>query len=157
MKSFGQLLRAACRLFLPDGRYITPSLFAASLALAALQVFLLIFIWDWLLHMASAQGRTMRGGVGFGLTVYYGGRSLCLGFLIASPVAALTSRRAVGWAAIVSILILWSILILPALPSYPIRGTSFYLLGASLLLVGSGAIAPLLRKLLAATHNSSFS
>ena len=92
------------------------------------------------------MGRVQRGGVGFGITVHYGALFIGCGFVIATVVSAITDRPRTRWMTMVLLLIGWSWWVVPALESYPIRGTTFLLLGLTIICLGSGLLVPTLMK-----------
>lgn len=108
------------------------------------QIFLFAFIWNWLVAVAADSGRGQRGGVGFGITIYYGAIMLAFIFLIASVVSAIARRRKTRWLTIVGLLAVWSTWIFPSLSSYPVRGPVHLSLGALILITGSGILLPIL-------------
>jgi len=99
-------------------------------------------------ELAAESGREQRGGVAFGITVYYG--VFILGFvcLVASVVSVMVRKQITRWLVIVGCLISWGLWIYPALSSYPIRGTVFLTLGALILIAGSGILLPFLVRVL---------
>lgn len=114
----------------------------------AIQMVLFVSIWSWLVELAAESGREQRGGVAFGITVYYG--VFILGFvcLVASMVSVTAQKRTTRCLVIAGCLIGWGLWIYPALSSYPIRGTVFLTLGALILIAGSGILLPFLVRVL---------
>lgn len=120
----------------------------AVILVAAIQTLLFVFIWDWIVAVATDFGREQRGGTAFGITVYYGAFVLGFTFLIASAVSAVTARNFTRWSVIGGLLVGWSAWVVPSLSSYPIRGSVYFFLGALILIFGSGIVVPIVSKAL---------
>ena len=118
----------------------------AIFSVVAIQILLFVFIWYWLVDIAADSDREQRGGVAFGITVYYGAIILGFVFLVASVVSAVAHRRATRWLVIGGLLVGWILWTYPSLSIYPIRGSAYLSLGALILIAGSGILLPMLNR-----------
>ncbi len=123
---------------------MTGSKAIAITLVVVMQIFLFVFIWEWLVAGSTESGRGQRGGVGFGITVYYGAMILGCIFLIASLVSAIARRPLTRWLTIVGLMAGWSTWIVSSLSSYPVRGSVYFSLGALILIGGSGIVLPIM-------------
>ena len=118
----------------------------AGTVVVCLQIGAFIFAWKLLVSMAAAAGRVQRGGIGFGIMVHYSVYLFGLMCCVASGVAVFSSSVKVRWIAIGALLVGWGLWCAPILPDYPNRGSVFLALGAIILTIGSGLIAPWLNR-----------
>ena len=116
--------------------------FLSSLAISAIQFLLFVLLWDAAVNHAASIGHGQRGGVAFGITVLLGAWSAGGMFLIGSIVGGLVQSFRIRWSVFGALLAGWTSLLWSSLDSYPVRAGVFFALGASILVVGSGVIAP---------------
>lgn len=120
---------------------------AAAVVVAA-QVCMFAVIWDWFVARAVELGREQRGGVAFGLTVHYGAILFGPVSFFGSCLSVFARAERIRWLVLLSAACLWGWWTVPALPEYPIRGTVYVLLGAVLLMIGSGFVLPFVQGVL---------
>lgn len=112
------------------------------LGITLLQVVVFFLCWDTAVTIAHDMGREQHGGVAFGLGVAYGAWLLSLMFLIGTSTSVLSERRALRWGTLALLVSFWVLWVWPSLANYPIRGSTLFLLGALILTLGSGFLAP---------------
>ena len=119
--------------------------FLVTMLVVVVQILLFVLAWDWFVDVARNAGREQRGGVGFGIFVYYGVFLIGCAFAVGSTVSAITSSSLTRWLTIGLLAGVWSLYAWPP-SNYPIRGSVFYILGFLILVIGSGIITPLLNR-----------
>lgn len=129
-----------------SSQFMTPKLLIATFLLPLGQLVVFVGVWSLALEIARATGISQRPDLAFGMTLHYG--LILIGFLfqISSFPGILSSRRIHQWIAVLSCLAVWAYWMMPSFDSHPLRGPLFFLIGASLLLLGGGILAPRLRR-----------
>jgi hypothetical protein len=141
--SGGTMLGILSRRNLPHAEIKLSGLIAVILAVP-IQILLVGLVWNRLMDISLEMGRPLPVGVQYGLSIYYSYRLLGLGVLVASIVSASTQRAKIRWLTIGGILLGWIFWTLPMLEGRPIRGSTFMILGGTILCLGSGFLVPIL-------------
>jgi hypothetical protein len=115
-----------------------------AVALMVAQSITFGLIWSTMVSYAVEHGRTQRGGVGIGITFYFGSYFLMLASFIASVLAGSIRHPVVRWITVLSCLGVWFLWFYPSLAQYPVRIPAFTAAGALTLLLGSGVLMPYL-------------
>jgi hypothetical protein len=118
----------------------------AVLLAVPIQMALFALVWNRLVGISLDMGRPLPVGVHYGIGIYYSHHLLGLGVLVASIVSASTQRAKIRWLTLGGILLGWFVWTLPMLSGRPIRGSTFMILGATILCLGSGLLVPLLHQ-----------
>lgn len=126
-----------------------PSLFKALLVVV-LQTAAFLGSWNLMAAIARSMGRFPRE-LHLGVTIYYGSIWIFCLFVAAGIAAWLTDRAAVRWGVVVAGLAIWLYLLSPSFVARPFSMPLFFVLGSTILIVGSRFI----RRYCSRTHTAN--
>jgi hypothetical protein len=116
------------------------------LLVMATQTIAFVVLWNWMVTIARSHDRFPRE-IAFGIGIHYGAMMMIALFIGCGIVAAFSSRPRLRWGAILGGLLAWVVLLSPALESRPFALPAFIVLGATILIVGTGFGVPYFRRL----------
>lgn len=117
-----------------------PSLFR-TLGVILLQIVTFFVSWSLMVKIARDLDR-FPPALFFGIAVYYGMIGMASLFVICGIVTAITKQSRVYWSAIFLGLALWLAWLFPSFESRPYSMPAFFMLGSTLLILGSGVVLP---------------
>jgi hypothetical protein len=117
------------------------------------QVALFLGLWALAYFTADSQGRASRSDFGFDITISYG--MFLIGFLclVSSAIAAFDMKIIFRWIAIAISTAIWGYWMIPSFGYHPYRGPVYFSIGCLVLVVGSIAFTPFIKRALQSRHH----
>ncbi|TDU62544.1 hypothetical protein EI77_04645 [Prosthecobacter fusiformis] len=107
----------------------------------SLQIVIFFVSWSLMVKIARNLDR-FRPELFFGITLSYGAIGMVFLFVICGIVTSITKQARLYWSAIFLGLALWLAWLFPSFSSRPYSMPAFFMLGSTLLILGSGVVLP---------------
>ena len=117
------------------------SSFFRTLGVIILQIVTFFVSWSLMVKIARDLDR-FPPALFFGIAVYYGMVGMASLFVICGIVTAITKQSRVYWSVIFLGVALWLAWLFPSFESRPYSMPAFFMLGSTLLILGSGVVLP---------------
>lgn len=117
------------------------STFFRTLGVIILQIVTFFVSWSLMVKIARDLDR-FPPALFFGIALYYGMIGMASLFVICGIVTAITKQPRVYWSVIFLGLALWLAWLFPSFESRPYSMPAFFMLGSTLLVLGSGVVLP---------------
>lgn len=112
-----------------------------TLGVIILQIVTFFVSWSLMVKIARDLDR-FPPALFFGIALYYGMIGMASLFVICGMVTAITKQARIYWSAIFLGLALWLVWLFPSFESRPYSMPAFFILGSTLLVLGSGVVLP---------------
>lgn len=117
------------------------STFFRTLGVIILQIVTFFVSWSLMVKIARDLDR-FPPALFFGIALYYGMIGMASLFVICGMVTAITKQARVYWSVIFLGVALWLAWLFPSFESRPYSMPAFFMLGSTLLILGSGVVLP---------------
>jgi hypothetical protein len=118
------------------------------------QIIAFFGLWGAMVAIAQSYDR-FPPELFFGITIYYGSIFIVGVFIVCGLVAFLSTKSLVRWGTISAGVLAWLLWLWPSFDSRPFAMPSFFALGTTLLIVGSGFGVPRLRRFRTAAQHTN--
>lgn len=127
-----------------------------TLFVIATQTITFLGLWSWMVSIARSHDR-FPPELFLGITIHYGSIWIVSLFIVCGLVAFLSTKPLMRWIPIFAGLLAWLFWLWPSFDSRPFAMPSFFALGATILIVGTGFGIPCFRRIAArfATRNAN--